>query len=325
MNRLADRELQRVEEENPDFKCSELSKQQISEFRQSAGVLPLWLKIVGNLLINSTDPHRALNDLLSREENPATSLALRSRDYQSGIDEVYAHVISSCLDLSQDDNRKHLHCVVQVLLGLRRPLSQSTLEELFGSSKLSATDSSSELSVTALRIVLRSLRPLLVGENEAPVEFLHMSFRDFLAQSRAFSKLVQIPPSPQSLDLGHSLLLNQCLYILQTQLTQDIPGLGFLKEIPGDRVIPSPPNISSSLQYSSNFWCMHLLETQHSSQVPTLLQPFMEDTLDSWLELEAMHGNFSFTFEVAVRIKVSWQFCSIESVAELSYSKVTYP
>ncbi|KAH8828591.1 hypothetical protein DL96DRAFT_1011510 [Flagelloscypha sp. PMI_526] len=276
-------ELQKIAEQRGSvFDCPLRHSTLATAFRDKAAGLPLWLKIVRNFLMKSIDPNRALLDLVKPEIGPI--------GYRQRINETYASVIKAQIDLTDPDNQRYLNNVITVLLSLQRPISRPVLSDLFHG----AEDHPSSV----IHGVLNALHPLLLGlDNDNPVEFIHLSLRDFFHSSPTFGDLIQDVPAPRDFASGHFSLLVRSFHILQARLED--AEIIYEAE---DGGIPNDPlggvETSEALLYSASAW------THHITQVPAsrdykfdALDSFLADQFPNWLEFHICFGSLLFSSE----------------------------
>ncbi|KAH8823685.1 hypothetical protein DL96DRAFT_234823 [Flagelloscypha sp. PMI_526] len=309
---IAHQELTWLAQRNPSFECPDLHDPLTMAFRSRAGGLPLWLKVTRNFLERSFTPRRDLEQLVYDR-------ALISPEYQQRINEMYAHVISETLDLRTSANQHHLRHVVFVLLAVQGPISPRTLNELF--------TGDSELPAEAVRSVLQCLRPLLLGlDNNHPIEFVHLSVRDFFQTSPTFGDLVQAPLSPRDLRKGHSMLLLRSFTVMAKELHAVASPDGLLSDSETLDQPLSPAAVPWGLQYGSSFWTQHILQVDpdfRSQDVRAALDDFFQEDFKDWLPLHAAIGKFKFTdkfIDDLKNVNDSWHGIAYKSLCNNSHA-----
>ncbi|KAH8804135.1 hypothetical protein DL96DRAFT_730817 [Flagelloscypha sp. PMI_526] len=251
--------------------------------------------------MKSIDPNTALLDLIKPGIGPV--------GYIQQINETYASVITAQIDLTDPDNQRYLNHVVVVLLSLQRPVSRSVLSDLF--------DGVDYLPFTVIHSVLNALHPLLLGvDNDDPVEFIHLSLRDFFQDSPTFGALVQRVSAPRDFAKGHFFLLERSLYILQTQL-QDAQIVYEAEDgsIPNNQL--NNTRTSGALLYSANTWTHHVTRAStNEGCMFDMFDPFLAGSFAKWLEFHICFGSFLFSSEFVECIQnvhrgLYERFCSI--------------
>jgi hypothetical protein len=177
--------------------------------------------------------------------------------------------------------------VLGILLLVQRPLSVKTIQCFY---------QEQDLLHETLPNIVHGLRPLLTTVHSTPtsvytvslsdpLEFVHLTVRDFLlGQTRVE---ISLPKCQNELAL-------RCLQVLNSGLTDHMPGVGWLNNEPPEG-IPTIPNdgIPEILRYSSEFWIHHLTSGGAVSQ-PVLLElkAFLSSKLLLWTEFQTSTSQF---------------------------------
>jgi hypothetical protein len=136
-------------------------------------------------------------------------------------------------------------------------------------------------------------KPLGPMVKETAVRVCHDSLRDFLVDSRRCqAKEYRVEPAEV-----HELLLNRCLWLMNTYLRQDIcdirdPGIanGNISDL-STRIARSVPEV---VRYACLSWPEHLVATYSISRSPSeALLAFCADHLLHWLEVLSLLGALS--------------------------------
>ena len=193
----------------------------------------------------------------SSKMEPKLRLAELLKDqakYVSRMDKTYLPILTRLLDDQEGDEfeqqqlLQEFQAIVSIIILLAVPLSINTLSLFLG---IGADQISNRLDT--FRSVLS-----IPSSQDQPVRILHLSFRDFLVQSRT-KFLVDAPKK-------HKDIAKCCLKTMHSHLQKDICNL----ESPGTRRADINPQdirqyLPPELQYSCRYWIHHLNESQVSS------------------------------------------------------------
>ncbi|KAH8813733.1 hypothetical protein DL96DRAFT_1716040 [Flagelloscypha sp. PMI_526] len=249
-------------------------------FRRKAEGHPLWLRVVREHLRRSVAPREELEELLNLNGNI-------SSDYDQLMTPTYTQVITRSIDLENAKNQKALRHVVLVLLALQRPLSRETLLEIL--------EGSEDIPSETFESVTFRLRSLLIGfDSSAPLEFIHLSLRDFFTSSSSFGHLVQDMTIPRDLVPGHFTLLRSAFRVMEMHLDPEKP----VENYPQDH----PP-----LGYVVGSWPNHMTCLDPAAYKLRLAGPlsiFLDRSFMAWLVYHATIGlPFLFTEHFLERAK----------------------
>jgi len=199
--------------------------------------------------------------------------------YVSRMDKTYLPILTRLLDdqdsdeLEQQQLLQEFQNIVGVIILLAVPLSINALSLFLG---IRADQISNRLDL--FRSVLS-----VPSDWDLPVRILHLSFRDFLVQSKS-SFFVDEPNK-------HKDIAKSCLKTMRNRLQKDICNL----ESPGTRRADIDPQhirqyISPQLQYSCRFWTHHLKNCQAlSSEIEDMLL-FLKEHFLHWVEVISLLG-----------------------------------
>jgi hypothetical protein len=202
--------------------------------------------------------------------------------YVSRMDKTYLPILTRLLDYQDSDEfeqqqlLEEFQAIVGVIILLAVPLSINALSVFLG---IEADQISNRLDM--FRSVLS-----ITSDREQPVRILHLSFRDFLVQSR--SKFLVDEPKK------HQDIAKCCLKTMQNRLQKDICNL----ECPGTRRADINPQdirqyLPPELQYSCRYWVQHLKKSQALSSVIEDVRQFLQKHLLHWVEAMSLLGLIS--------------------------------
>ncbi|KAL4769257.1 hypothetical protein BDW60DRAFT_102654 [Aspergillus nidulans var. acristatus] len=202
--------------------------------------------------------------------------------YVSRMDKTYLPILTRLLD-DQENNEfeqqqllQEFQAIIGSIILLAVPLSINTLSLFLG---IGADQISNRLDT--FRSVLR-----IPSSRDQPVRILHLSFRDFLVQSRT-KFLVDEPKK-------HKDIAKCCLKTMQSRLQKDVCNL----ESAGTRRADIDPQdicqyLPPELQYSCRYWIHHLKESQVSSSEIEDVRLFLQKHFLHWVEAMSLLGLIS--------------------------------
>ncbi|KAH8834513.1 hypothetical protein DL96DRAFT_1757253 [Flagelloscypha sp. PMI_526] len=273
-------ELEKLAASNLDFSVPPRDQHLAVAFRRKAGGHPLWLRVVREHLVTSLTPNEDLEELVNLDSGGSSA-------YNQLMNLTYTRVITRSVDLNNPKNRKALKHVVFVLLTLQRSLPLSTL--------LTILDDSPDLPSSTFKSVTSRLRALLLGfDSSNPLEFIHLSLRDFFTSSPSFSDLIQDVPSPRDLSPGHFILLRSAFRVMQTHF--------------GPEILTEQHHLENpAFTYVAGAWPFHLTHLNpviHKPQLEGPLSSFLDHSFIVWLEYHSALGlPFLFTREFLEQAK----------------------
>ncbi|CAG8090977.1 unnamed protein product [Penicillium nalgiovense] len=219
---------------------------------------------------------------------PKLRLAELLRDqakYVSRMDKTYMPILTRLLDDQESDesDQQHLlqefHDMVGIIILLAIPLSINALSLFLG---IGADQISNRLD--SFRSVLS-----VPGDRDQPVRILHLSFRDFLVQSR--TKFLVDEPRKHK-DIAHFKdIAHLCLKTMRSRLQRDICKL----TSPGTRRADIDPQLvrqylPPELQYSCRYWIHHLEHCQYLSFDIEGVRIFLQKHFLHWVEAMSLLG-----------------------------------
>ncbi|KAL4776957.1 hypothetical protein BDW60DRAFT_203057, partial [Aspergillus nidulans var. acristatus] len=202
--------------------------------------------------------------------------------YVSRMDKTYLPILTRLLD-DQESNEfeqqqllQDFQAIIGSIILLAVPLSINALSLFLG---IGADQISNRLDT--FRSVLS-----IPSDRDQPVRILHLSFRDFLVQSRT-KFLVDEPKK-------HKDIAKCCLKTMQSRLQKDVCNL----ESPGTRRADIDPQdiyqyLPPELQYSCRYWIHHLKESQVSSSEIEEVRLFLQKHFLHWVEAMSLLGLIS--------------------------------
>lgn len=209
--------------------------------------------------------------------------------YVSRMDKTYLPILTRLLDdpesdeLEQQQLLKEFHSIVGVIILLAVPLSINVLSLFLG------------IGADVISNRLDSFQSVLSipCDQDQPVRILHLSFRDFLVQSRPSDQ--QLTPNPRTRFLvdeprKHKDIAKLCLKTMQS-LQKDICNLAS----PGTHRADIDPQhirryLPPELQYSCRYWIYHLQQSQVSSSEIEGVQLFLQKHFLHWVEAMSLLG-----------------------------------
>jgi len=256
---------------------------------------PIWVTVVSSFLLDSSEPKGAFSRLLEQHRS------LSSPDNE--INFLYNTVLDACGNWKEESFVSSLPLVLGILLLVQRPLSVETIQCFY---------QKQDILHEMLPNIIHGLRPFLTTVQSSsstsiytfslfdPLEFVHLTVRDFLwGQTRV---KISLPRCQNELAL-------HCLQVLNSGLTDHMPGVGWLND-GNSKGVPTIPNdsVPEVLCYSSEFWIHHLTSEDTLSQPVLLeLQSFLSSKLLLWMEFQTGTSQFqtclpvrNFLLEVSV-------------------------
>jgi hypothetical protein len=199
--------------------------------------------------------------------------------YVSRMDKTYLPILTRLLDDHESDESEQqlllqeFQKIVGVIILLAVPLSINALSLLLG---IEADQISNRLD--SFRSVLS-----IPGDRDQPVRILHLSFRDFLVQSRTMF-LVDVPKK-------HRDITKFCLKIMGSRLQKDICNLAN----PGTYRADIDPQcirlyLPPELEYSCRYWIQHLEQSQVLSSAIEEVRLFLQKHFLHWVEAMSLLG-----------------------------------
>ncbi|KAJ5195670.1 wd40 protein [Penicillium cf. viridicatum] len=225
-------------------------------------------------------PDERLNEFL---DNPAIRSA-------SEMERTYVPIINQLLtgrnDIESNRLKREFHDILGVLILLAEPLSVKALAKLVNGSE------------STVRVRLESFRSVLSvsKNNNVPVQTLHLSFRDFLVNTKQDFRIEE--PSM------HAIITSHCIRVMDRDLKQNICGLqsyGTQRTDINRRALRQ--NVSSQLRYSCRYWVYHLERASPRCPANEVLR-FLKSHFLHWLEVIGLIGLIADAVDVVSALKV---------------------
>lgn len=241
-------------------------------------------------------------------------LSSQSSDGMEKIDDEYTKLTSIYHPVlkhavSQKES-KELRCwmndfrrIVGAIVLLFSPLSSVSLAKLISSEKAKV-----QSRLSTLHSVLS-----VPKDSDAPVQLLHLSFRDFLVDHSA-SNDFWIDEAA-----GNTRLAKDCLECMNRELKRDIARLsnpGVRKNEIGKTAIES--HVPPELRYACRYWIRHLEHGDRSDINWTLIEDFLKMHLLHWLEVMSLLGWVSETIENIIALQ------SMAKVSDVEWKPIVY-
>lgn len=223
------------------------------------------------------------------EERLVTILKYTTTSRISAVDGIYLPILNRILTDLTDRERDQLIQEYQKIIGsiiiLEDPLPSHCLAHL-----LKIPPKTMERRLDPLHSVLS-----IPANPGSPVRLLHLSFRDFLLDTRTREK------TPFWIDerMAHNMMAERCLEDLSRCLRQNIcslENLGTLRaEIDSTTITNCLP---LDVQYSCRFWVRHLEQSKNTISDSNSIRIFLRDHFLHWLESMSLLGRISETISL---------------------------
>lgn len=211
-----------------------------------------------------------------------SELLMDQAKYVSRMDKTYLPILTRLLDDQESDEveqqqlLQEFQDIVGVIILLAVPLSINALSQFLG---IGPDQISNRLD--SFRSVLS-----IPGDGDEPIRILHLSFRDFLVQSRT-NFFVDEPKK-------HKDIAKSCLKTMRSHLQKNICNLAS----PGThRADINPQHIRQylppELQYSCHYWIHHLKKSQALSSEKKDVLLFLQKHFLHWVEVMSLLGLIS--------------------------------
>ncbi|KAJ5992459.1 hypothetical protein N7451_008183 [Penicillium sp. IBT 35674x] len=213
-------------------------------------------------------------------------LCSQSSDGMESIDGEYSKLTSiyrpALIHIVSQKKSKELRCwmddfrrIVGAIVLLFSPLSSVSLAKLISSDKAKV-----QSRLSTLQSVLS-----VPEDSDAPVQLLHLSFREFLVDHAASNEFWIDEPA------GNIRLAKDCLECMNRELKKDIARLsnpGIRKNEIEKTAIESyvPPE----LRYACRYWILHLENGDQSGINWRLIEDFLKLHFLHWLEVMSLFG-----------------------------------
>ncbi|KAJ9491221.1 hypothetical protein VN97_g2007 [Penicillium thymicola] len=231
------------------------------------------------LFISATTICRYIENSKWEPKSRLIELLSDQAKYTSKMDKTYLPILTRLLDDQESDESEQQQLlqefqdIVGIIILLTVPLSINTLSLFLG---IGADQISNRLD--SFRSVLS-----IPYDRDQPVRILHLSFRDFLVQSRT-KFLIDKPKKHQD-------IVKSCLKTMRGRLQKDICNL----ISPGTYRADIDPqhirqHVPPELQYSCRYWIHHLKQSQASSSEIEDVLLFLQKHFLHWVEAMSLLG-----------------------------------
>ena len=214
---------------------------------------------------------------------------------------LYAKVLTDC-NWSNEGFVHDYKLIIGSVVVAKTPLSSSALQSHH---RDHPTLKVNEV-LWPLSLVLTS-----VFHQDHPIQVLHLSFHDFLTDYAQFTPTHECFHVNERKHSQQLALL--CLYVMNKDLTSDIPGTMYLSRLMTDTT-GIPPSTGSQvpevLWYACRFWAEHIIEVEGSVS-DAFIQPlrqFLTQRLTTWVEVLNSRYPFQGLCRVREWIQVSVLF-----------------
>ncbi|RJE26741.1 NACHT domain protein, partial [Aspergillus sclerotialis] len=266
-----------------DHKYQDLALHEIPEEDwPGEGVIQELVRITVPLFISAATICRYIENLKWEPKLRLRELLKDQAKYVSKMDKIYLPILTRLLDDQESDKSEQqqllqeFQSIVGVIILLAVPLSINTLSLFLG---IEADQISNRLDL--FRSVLS-----IPGDRDQPIRILHLSFRDFLVQSRTEFYVDDLSK--------HKDIAKSCLRTMQNHLRKDICGLSS----PGARRADVDPQgihqyLPPELQYSCRYWIHHLKQSQAVCPEIDNVRLFLQKHFLHWVEAMSLLGLIS--------------------------------
>ncbi|KAL6228799.1 hypothetical protein BDW75DRAFT_226195 [Aspergillus navahoensis] len=198
------------------------------------------------------------------------------------MDKIYMPILTRLLDDSESDELEkqqllqEFQDIIGIIILLAVPLSVNALSLFL------------EIGPDKISNRLDSFRSVLSvpGDRDLPVRILHLSFRDFLVQSRSKFHVDKRQK--------HTAITNFCLRTMRSRLQKDICDLaspGTRRADINDQYICQ--HLPPELQYSCRYWVYHLEQSRPLSSEIGDVRLFLQKHFLHWFEAMSLLGLIS--------------------------------
>lgn len=265
----------------------------VEQLATRAHGLFIWAQTAFNVICNSMNPGKKIDDILSGES---------SEDADTQLGSLYTNILVKAMGKGMDDI-PIIRCCIMVVIITRIPLNDTALADLLAG----------RIKLNELRRAIRRLSSVLYRDQSGAVRVVHQSFSDYMVGERC--------PAEYRIDKhsGNITLATSCLSILLKELRFNICELEdsrlYNREVP-TLAARIQETMRPHLQYSCVYWANHLSRTSvfnadsHEHQaVMELLDKFLSRAqILYWIEalslLERLHASETNLFELMDWMKV---------------------
>jgi hypothetical protein len=218
----------------------------------------------------------------------------RTRGQFGRLDDLYSQILRTAHDAcgQVDEVDTDLRAVLVTLVLVQQQLPADEIAMIAG------------VDEDQCREHLRHISALLNYQQEPdePVRLMHLSFPDFLSDSR---RCFALPGYVVKLESDHLRIVEHCLEQMNHLLRYDICHIGdpsLLNAEVADLKDRVTRYVSLSLRYACRFWVAHWLEHIRASgprsEVPSALEEFCSQHLLHWIEALSLTGDLSLLIRV---------------------------
>ncbi|RJE24586.1 WD domain, G-beta repeat protein [Aspergillus sclerotialis] len=229
------------------------------------------------LFISAATMCRYIEDLNWEPKSRLTELRMDQAKYISRMDKTYKPILTRLLNgQEQQQLLQEFQEIVGVIIFLAIPLSINTLSRFL---KIGADQISNRLN--SFRSVLR-----VPSDRDEPIKILHLSFRDFLVQSK---DEFYIDEPKKNKDIAKS-----CLQTMWSRLQKNICNLAspgtHRADIDHQHIRQCLP---PELRYSCRYWIHHLEKSQPLLSEIEDVRLFLQKHFLHWVEAMSLLGLMS--------------------------------
>lgn len=214
------------------------------------------------------------------------SIDAGGRTPQSELDALYNQVLETSIQCWTDSERKSFRSVMGPIILLAEPVSVSVLIQLIPQREGRKAFGSPE----HLRAALTDLHSVIhvPEDDQAPMNLLHLSFRDFLLDK---TRCIKQDLRPDIEELPKH-LFQRCVEIMH----HDLPGPDLCNvRAPGFTVDQMPPtevrkHIALQTQYACKYWVFHLDQCKLVRALRAAVGEFLKARYLFWLEALSWMG-----------------------------------
>ncbi|KAI0061393.1 TPR-like protein [Artomyces pyxidatus] len=208
--------------------------------------------------------------------NPIQQLQRLLAEHIPDMDALYQAILDHC-NWADPDFKKGYYLLMGTVLAARSPLTLAAMKALHKN------------AIPFGNMQKSSLRSLLSGldANDKPVQILHLSLREFLTLHTSKQYAIMEREHSQRLAL-------MCLDTLNTELSNDIAGLGY-SSIDPVKPLPDIGVIADHLLYACRFWTVHIVDLEEQDLTEKFLETFshfVKNNLVTWMEVVTVKDRF---------------------------------
>ncbi|CAI7635358.1 unnamed protein product [Penicillium manginii] len=235
------------------------------------------LKMSSPLFISAATACRFIEDLKWEPAVRLQELLQNQAKYASKMEKTYMPILTQLLDDQEDDDSelllKQFQKVVGAIVLLATPLSVNTLSRLLS------------IRARAISHQLDFFRSVLSipSDGDLPVRILHLSFRDFLVNSKSKFRVDEQKTNED--------IAAYCFTTMRSHLKKDICNLVSYGKHRADIDAHSiHHHLPTELQYSCRYWAHHLLQTTDPITEMNNAFSFLQRHFLHWMEAMSVLG-----------------------------------